>query len=295
MWPAWEDRGTSSPEPVLEPGAQTLDQLHHASPGRSGALKLQGQKSAGICDLVSPGSPLVMGKLVNFRPSCLQEFRQYLRTDPPGGYSAPPGPSSGRQHCRQGHKQSPCVPPLSRRTATAVMPATNQGWPEDFGFRLGGSGPCFVLEVAEGSSAHAGGLRPGDQILEVEGLAVGGLSREHLVRLARRCPRVPPSLGVLPGPDGGLDAGSGPEPPATASRSPRPGRCLSLGRELLRLAGRKRPDAVHRERRRKAQEFSRKVGRAGRGLGSGSGRPWAGRGGARGRGRLSRGLAWAWS
>ncbi|XP_011362194.1 delphilin [Pteropus vampyrus] len=56
------------------------------------------------------------------------------------------------------------------------MPATNQGWPEDFGFRLGGSGPCFVLEVAEGSSAHAGGLRPGDQILEVEGMAVGGLS-----------------------------------------------------------------------------------------------------------------------
>ncbi|EPY89056.1 hypothetical protein CB1_000138026 [Camelus ferus] len=29
------------------------------------------------------------------------------------------------------------------------MPATNQGWPEDFGFRLGGSGPCFVLEVDE--------------------------------------------------------------------------------------------------------------------------------------------------
>nr|KAF6348652.1 Grid2 interacting protein [Myotis myotis] len=138
------------------------------------------------------------------------------------------------------------------------MPATNQGWPEDFGFRLGGSGPCFVLEVAEGSSAHAGGLRPGDQILEVEGLAVGGLSRERLVRLARRCPRVPPSLGVLPGPDG-PGAGGGSAPASTALRPPRPGRGLSLGRELLRLAGRKRPDAVHRERRRKAQEFSRKV------------------------------------
>ncbi|XP_069342037.1 delphilin isoform X1 [Eulemur rufifrons] len=133
------------------------------------------------------------------------------------------------------------------------MPATNQGWPEDFGFRLGGSGPCFVLEVAEGSSAHAGGLRPGDQILEVEGLAVGGLSRERLVRLARRCPRVPPSLGVLPGPDGGPAALN------PAVRAQRPGRGLALGRELLRLAGRKRPDAVHRERRRKAQEFSRKV------------------------------------
>ncbi|XP_053773859.1 delphilin-like, partial [Desmodus rotundus] len=141
------------------------------------------------------------------------------------------------------------------------MPTTNQGWPEDFGFRLGGSGPCFVLEVAEGSSAHAGGLRPGDQILEVEGLAVGGLSRERLVRLARRCPRVPPSLGVLPGPDNGAGAsvGSGSAPPTTALRPPRAGRGLYLGRELLRLRGRRRPDAVHRERKRKAQEFSLKV------------------------------------
>uniref|UniRef100_A0A2K6RPR4 Delphilin n=1 Tax=Rhinopithecus roxellana TaxID=61622 RepID=A0A2K6RPR4_RHIRO len=143
--------------------------------------------------------------------------------------------------------------------ATAAMPATNQGWPEDFGFRLGGSGPCFVLEVAEGSSAHAGGLRPGDQILEVEGLAVGGLSRQRLVRLARRCPRVPPSLGVLPGPDGGPGPGSGPAAPTTVLGAPRCGRGLALGRELLHLAGRKRPEAVHRERRRKAQEFSLKV------------------------------------
>lgn len=138
------------------------------------------------------------------------------------------------------------------------MPATNQGWPEDFGFQLAGSGPCFVMEVAEGSSAHAGGLRPGDQILEVEGLAVGGLSREHLVRLARRCPRVPPSLGVLPGPEGG------PTALTAAWLAPRSGRSLPLGRELLRLAGRPRPEAVHRERRRKAQEFSCKVGRPSR-------------------------------
>ncbi|NP_001152793.1 delphilin isoform 1 [Mus musculus] len=133
------------------------------------------------------------------------------------------------------------------------MPATNQGWPEDFGFQLGGSGPCFVIEVAEGSSAHAGGLRPGDQILEVEGLAVGGLSRERIVRLARRCPRVPPSLGVLPGPEGG------PTALTAAWLTRRFGRSLPLSRELLRLAGGPRPDAVHRERRRKAQEFSCQV------------------------------------
>lgn len=179
----------------------------------------------------------------------------------------PPGPWSGTQRHGQGHKESPvCCLSLSSLTTTAAMPATNQGWPEDFGFQLGGSGPCFVLEVAEGSSAHAGGLRPGDQILEVEGLAVGGLSRERLVRLARRCPRVPPSLGVLPGPSGGPGWGSDPELPATVVRPPRLGRGLFLGRELLRLAGRKRPDAVHRERRRKAQEFSRKVGSLGAGL-----------------------------
>uniref|UniRef100_A0A8C5LJM7 Delphilin n=1 Tax=Jaculus jaculus TaxID=51337 RepID=A0A8C5LJM7_JACJA len=127
------------------------------------------------------------------------------------------------------------------------MLTTNQGWPEVFGFRLGGSGPCFVLEVAEGSSAHAGGLRPGDQILEVEGLAVGGLSRERLVRLARSCPRVPPSLGVLPGPEGGSTA------PCAALLGRRSHRVHALGREWPR------PAARHRERRRKAQEFSSKV------------------------------------
>lgn len=168
-----------------------------------------------------------------------------------------PGPPRGLQGCKEYPARSLS---LSSRTASAAMPTTNQGWPEDFGFRLGGSGPCFVLEVTEGSSAHAGGLRPGDQILEVEGLAVGGLSREHLVRLARRCPRVPPSLGVLPGPDGCPASGSGRRSQTAALGPLHPGRGPSLGRELLRLAGHKRPNAVHRERRRKAQEFSRKVG-----------------------------------
>lgn len=210
---------------------------------------------------------------MNFRHSWIQEFRQYCKKGPSIWRQREvealigPWPLSSIQPRKQGCKQSPVRPFfLSSSIGTTAMPATNQGWPEDFGFQLGGSGPCFVLEVAEGSSAHAGGLRPGDQILEVEGLAVGGLSRERLVRLARSCPRVPPSLGVLPGPDGGPGAGPGPALQITALRPLRCGRGLSLGRELLRLAGRKRPDAVHGERRRKAQEFSRKVGRrAGRG------------------------------
>ncbi|PKK21960.1 glutamate receptor, ionotropic, delta 2 (Grid2) interacting protein [Columba livia] len=49
------------------------------------------------------------------------------------------------------------------------MPATNQGWPESFGFHISGMGPCYVVWVQEGSSAAAAGLRPGDEVLEIEG------------------------------------------------------------------------------------------------------------------------------
>ncbi|NWX56157.1 GRD2I protein, partial [Promerops cafer] len=78
----------------------------------------------------------------------------------------------------------------------AAMPATNQGWPESFGFRISGSGPCYVLWVQEGSSAALAGLRPGDQVLEIEGQPVSSLGCEALLRLARRCGNVPPSIGV---------------------------------------------------------------------------------------------------
>ncbi|XP_062820768.1 delphilin [Anolis carolinensis] len=77
------------------------------------------------------------------------------------------------------------------------MGTTNQGWPEEFGFRLGGHGPCFILAVDDGSSAQMAGLRPGDQVLEVEGQPVSALSCEALVALARRCQNVPPSIGVV--------------------------------------------------------------------------------------------------
>ncbi|KAM4697726.1 delphilin [Rhinophrynus dorsalis] len=77
------------------------------------------------------------------------------------------------------------------------MPATNQEWPEAFGFGLGGSGPCYILWVEAGSSAHSAGLQPGDQILEVEGRPVSSLSCESLIRLGRECLNVPPSIGVI--------------------------------------------------------------------------------------------------
>lgn len=200
------------------------------------------------------------------------------------------------------------------------MPATNQGWPESFGFRISGSGPCYILWVQEGSSAALAGLRPGDEVLEIEGHPVSSLGCEALLGLARRCGNVPPSIGVVsrlqhasipPGPRGcfGFELASE-SPPRVASVSPEspaaacglePGdyvlevdgtpvvlpeaaaalvgscRGRSLRLALLRpqrgdSAGDSAPTA-RRDRRQKAQEFSRKV-RPGCGIkGRGAGHP----------------------
>ncbi|XP_064887253.1 delphilin isoform X1 [Columba livia] len=110
------------------------------------------------------------------------------------------------------------------------MPATNQGWPESFGFQISGTGPCYVVWVQEGSSAAAAGLRPGDEVLEIEGQPVTALDCEALRGLARCCANVPPSIGVVsrlrhldipPAPQGcfGFQLASG-SPPRVASVSP---------------------------------------------------------------------------
>ncbi|KAM4891702.1 delphilin [Sylvia borin] len=187
------------------------------------------------------------------------------------------------------------------------MPATNQGWPESFGFRISGSGPCYILWVQEGSSAALAGLRPGDEVLEIEGQPVSSLSCDALLGLARRCCNVPPSIGVVsrlqhasipPGPRGcfGFELASE-SPPRVASVSPEspaaacglePGdyvlevdgtpvalpeaaaalvgscRGRSLRLALLRpqrgdTAGDPSAGTARRDRRQKAQEFSRKV------------------------------------
>lgn len=212
------------------------------------------------------------------------------------------------------------------------MPTSNQGWPEAFGFKISGNGPCYILAVEEGSSAHAAGLQLGDQILEIEGQPVSSMSCEALISLARQCENVPPSIGVVsriqqmdlkPGPDGkfgfNLMCHSGsplqvesvvPESPA-CERGIKPGdyvleinglpvkfyevaaamiqscqgKALRLG--LLRLGRLQRwgsssvrefvqsADAIHQERKQKAQEFSKKVGLRGQGWAQGTG---AGRG-----------------
>ncbi|NXI28130.1 GRD2I protein, partial [Sterrhoptilus dennistouni] len=110
----------------------------------------------------------------------------------------------------------------------SAMPATNQGWPESFGFRISGSGPCYILWVQEGSRAALAGLRPGDEVLEIEGQPVSSLGSEALLGLARRCDNVPPSIGVVsrlqhasipPGPRGcfGFELASE-SPPRVASQ-----------------------------------------------------------------------------
>ncbi|XP_055659688.1 delphilin isoform X2 [Falco peregrinus] len=191
----------------------------------------------------------------------------------------------------------------------AAMPASNQGWPEAFGFKISGTGPCYILWVQEGSIAAAAGLRPGDEVLEIEGQPVSSLGSEALLGLARRCGNVPPSIGVVsrlqhadipPGPQGcyGFELASS-SPPRVARVSPESpaaacgiepgdyvlevngmpvmlaesaaalvrschGQSLRLG--LLRpqhRASTRDPvpstDAVHQERKKKAQEFSKKV------------------------------------
>ncbi|XP_064246015.1 delphilin isoform X2 [Passer domesticus] len=130
------------------------------------------------------------------------------------------------------------------------MPATNQGWPESFGFRIGGSGPCYILWVQEGSSAALAGLRPGDEVLEIEGQPVSSLGCQALLGLARRCRNVPPSIGVVsrlqhasipPGPRGGfgfeLASESPPRVGSVSPESPAAACGLQPGDYLLQVDG----------------------------------------------------------
>lgn len=196
------------------------------------------------------------------------------------------------------------------------MPATNDGWPEEFGFKVSGNGPCYILAVEEGSCAWEAGLQPGDQVLEIEGQHVSSMNSEALIALARQCKNVPPSIGVVsrlqqidlkPGPKGRFgftlvcDGGCPLQVETVAPASPAAEGGIKAGDyvlgvngvpvklydeaaaiiqsyqgEVLRLGllrvGRfqrwsnsnvrefvQRADAIHQERRQKAQEFSKQV------------------------------------
>jgi len=78
-----------------------------------------------------------------------------------------------------------------------TMPASNQSWPYEFGFQIGGNGPSYILTVEDGSSAHLSGLQPGDQVLEIEGQNVSSLNAQEVIALAQSQRNIPPSIGVV--------------------------------------------------------------------------------------------------
>ncbi|KAF7204698.1 delphilin isoform X6 [Nothobranchius furzeri] len=113
----------------------------------------------------------------------------------------------GRYSFRQ-NKRGPRCP---SKDFFLSMPTSNQGWPEDFGFQLGGNGPSYILSVEEGSTAHLAGLQAGDQVLEIEGHNVSTLAPQAVIAIAQTQKNIPPSIGVvsriqqmdiIPGPDG---------------------------------------------------------------------------------------------
>lgn len=70
-------------------------------------------------------------------------------------------------------------------------------WPKSYGFEIYGSGPTYVVSVEKGSTACRANLRPGDQILEVEGQDVTTMSASAVKNLARESRTQPPSLEVV--------------------------------------------------------------------------------------------------
>ncbi|XP_077407586.1 delphilin isoform X2 [Vanacampus margaritifer] len=113
----------------------------------------------------------------------------------------------GRHSLRQNKRSSRC----QSKDFFLSMPTSNQGWPEEFGFQLGGNGPSYILSVEEGSSAQLAGLQAGDQVLEIEGHDVSMLGPQAVVAIAQTQKNIPPSIGVvsriqqmdiIPGPDG---------------------------------------------------------------------------------------------
>nr|XP_061807644.1 delphilin-like [Nerophis lumbriciformis] len=113
----------------------------------------------------------------------------------------------GRHSLRQNKRTSRC----QSKDFFLNMPTSNQGWPEEFGFQLGGNGPSYILSVEEGSSAQLAGLQAGDQVLEIEGHNVSMLGPQAVIAIAQTQKNIPPSIGVvsriqqmdiIPGPDG---------------------------------------------------------------------------------------------
>lgn len=68
--------------------------------------------------------------------------------------------------------------------------------PGGFGFTLSSQGPCVLSCILAGSPAHRAGLKPGDQIIEVNGASVEKTPHEQVVKLIGRSPDGMVRLGV---------------------------------------------------------------------------------------------------
>ena len=88
---------------------------------------------------------------------------------------------------------------------------TNAGWPEAFGFSVGGGRPVVISEVEEAGSAQQAGLQPGDVITELDGVKVQQWSLEEVGGRGHQLntfnpPSFPPSLSF---PSGGITSPGG--------------------------------------------------------------------------------------
>lgn len=75
--------------------------------------------------------------------------------------------------------------------------------PGGFGFTLSSQGPCVLSCILASSPAHKAGLRPGDQILYVNGSSVEKSPHEQVVKLIARSPNGVVNLGVRNSTDSG--------------------------------------------------------------------------------------------
>ena len=58
--------------------------------------------------------------------------------------------------------------------------ASNEGWPEAFGFSVAGGRPVVIRAVEEGGSAQQAGLQPGDVLVELDGENVQDWNRAEV-------------------------------------------------------------------------------------------------------------------